>query len=190
VGLWDTLTGRTKPKQANLDALFAVPSAAMTLQASMGLTPTGDGSVCYRAASGAGFAQTQSEILDLLRGSDDAPRVDVSSDDYGFTWLQVHRNPSDTAGLCTDLHAVNTTLEAGGFGPGLLCSLVPFVGPDGRRVGLVYLYKRGTFYPFAPTGPSSRDNLVEIQVRDALQGDLVLERELSSWMAVWGAPGL
>ena len=54
MGLWDTITGRSKPKQANLDALFHVPSAAITLQTALGLTPTGDGSVCYRGAAGAG----------------------------------------------------------------------------------------------------------------------------------------
>ena len=28
MGLWETLSGRTRPKQADLDALFLVPSAA------------------------------------------------------------------------------------------------------------------------------------------------------------------
>ena len=94
------------------------------------------------------------------------------------------------AELCTDLHAVNTTLESEGFGPGLLCSLIPFEDPTGRRVGLVYLYKKGTFYPFAPTGPQERDNLLELQVRDTLRAELPIEPELSGWMALWGAPGL
>ena len=168
MGLWETITGRSRPKRANLDSLFLVPSAAITLQTAAGLTPTGDGSVCYRAATGAGFHQTQDEVVALLRGATDAPVVQTSTDAFGFTWLQVHRAPDDTGGLCTDLHAVNTTLEAEGFGPGLLCSLIPFADPSGRRVGLVYLYKKGTFYPFAPTGPQQRDNLLELQVRDAL----------------------
>ena len=85
---------------------------------------------------------------------------------------------------------MNTTLEAAGFGPGLLCSLIPFADPAGRRVGLVYLYKRGTFYPFAPTGPATRDNPLELQVRDTLSGELPIEPELSGWLALWGAPGL
>lgn len=190
MGLWDTITGRSRAKPANLDSLFLVPSAAITLQAAAGLTPTGDGSVCYRAAAGAGFHQTQGEVLALLRGAVDAPTVEISSDEFGFTWLQVHRDPSDTSGLCTDLHAVNTTLEAQGFGPALLCSLVPFVDPAGHRVGLVYLYKQGTFYPFAPSGPGRRDNLVELQVRDLLGGELPIEPQLSAWLALWGAPGL
>lgn len=190
MGLWDALTGRTKPKQANLDALFSVPNAAVTLQTAAGLLPTGDGSVCYRAAAGAGFAETQEDVLELLRADPQAPEVEVTRDDFGFSWLQVHHDPSDTSGLCTDLHAVNTTLEAQGFGPGLLCSLVPFVDTAGRRIGLVYLYKQGTFYPFAPTGPQQRDNLLEISVRDTLAGELPLEQDLSRWLALWGAPGL
>jgi hypothetical protein len=193
VGLWDTITGRTRPKRANLDALFLVPSAAITLQTAAGLTPTGAGSVCYRAATGAGFHRTQDEIVALLSGTADAPQVQTSADEFGFTWLQVQRAPEDpeyVAGLCTDLHAVNTTLEAEGFGPGLLCSLIPFAEESGRRVGLVYLYKKGTFYPFAPSGPHRRDNLFELQVRDTLEAELPIEPELSGWLALWGAPGL
>lgn len=193
MGLWETISGRSRPKRANLDALFLVPSAAVTLQTAAGLTPTGDGSVCYRAAAGAGFHEAQSDIVALLGAAADAPRVQTSADSFGFTWLQVHRDPGDPEGvaaLCTDLHAVNTTLEAEGFGPGLLCSLIPFADPAGRRVGLVYLYKSGTFYPFAPTGPQQRDNLLELQVRDTLRAELPIEPELSGWLALWGAPGL
>ena len=130
-----------------------MPSAAITLRAAVGLAPTGLGAVCYRPAGGAAFAQAEQEIVELLRGAADAPDVRLEHDEFGFTWLVVDDDPDDpdgVAGLVTDLHAVNTTLESHGFGPGLLCSLVPFVDAAGRRVGLVYLYKQGTFYPFAP----------------------------------------
>ncbi|EGD40706.1 PspA-associated protein PspAB [Nocardioides sp. WG-D5] len=195
MGFWDVITGRTRPKQANLDALFAVPTAALTMQTSLGLVPTGDGAVCYRAAAGAGFAGTQNDVVELLGASENAPKVTTSVDEFGFTWLSVDREPldpdnPDITGLVTDLHAVNTTLEMNGFGPGLLCSLITFEGADGRRVGLIYLYKQGTFYPFVPTGPQQRDNLLEINVRTAIEGDLPVEKDLSRWLAVWGAPGL
>ena len=111
-------------------------------------------------------------------------------DDFGFTWLVVRGSPDDVPGLVTDLHAVNTELEAQGFASGLLCSLVGFADPSGRRVGLVYLYKQGTFYPFAPTGPQSRDTLLERQVRDQLAADLTVEPDLGRWLPLWGAPGV
>ena len=40
MGLWSTLSGRSKPVQANLDALFSLPAAAVTLQTSAGFTPS------------------------------------------------------------------------------------------------------------------------------------------------------
>lgn len=194
MGLFDAILGRKAPKQANLDALFAVPSAAITLQTALGFTPTGTGAVCYRSAAGAGFADTQTDITALLSSGEDAADVRTTTDEYGFTWLQVRRDPAteaDLGGLVTDLHAVNTTLEGQGFGPSLLCSLVPFEDTTRRRVALVYLYKQGTFFPFAPVdGERRRDNLLEIQVRDAVAGDLPIEPDLQRWLAVWGAPGL
>jgi hypothetical protein len=192
MGFWDVITGRTRPKQANLNALFGVPSAAITLQVSLGLEPTGSGAVCYRAAEGPAFRQTQDDVVALLDADPDAPPVEVTRDEYGYTWLLNRHDPTDVSGLVTDLHAVNTSLEAQGFGPGLLCSLVPFADAGGRTVGLVYLYKQGTFYPFAPRpgAQRQRDNLLEIQVRDTLAGELPLEQDLSRWLAVWGAPGL
>ena len=195
MGIWDVITGRTRPKQANLDTLFAVPTAAITMQASLGLVPTGDGAVCYRAAAGAGFAGTQKDVVELLGASDGAPQISTSVDEFGFTWLSVDHEPldptnPDITGLVTDLHAVNTTLEMNGFGPGLLCSLIGFEGADGRSAALIYLYKQGTFYPFVPIGPQQRDNLLEINIRTAIEGDLPVEKDLSRWLAVWGAPGL
>jgi hypothetical protein len=61
-----------------------------------------------------------------------------------------------------------------------------------RRLGLVYLYKRGTFYPFAPLAGEAqrRDNALELQVKAALADDLRIEQDLSRWFPIWGAPGL
>ena len=192
MGIWDAITGRSRVKANNLDALFNVPNAAITLQTAAGLTPTGTGSVCFRSAAGAAFAETRNDVVELIRSDASAPAVEVTDDGFGYTWLVVHRSPDDVEGLCTDLHAVNTSLEVQGFASGLLCSVVPFVDAAGRRVGLVYLYKQGTFYAFAPQpgGAQVRDNLLEISVRDQLAGELPMESDLSRWFALWGAPGL
>ena len=187
--IWDSLMGRSKPIKANLDALFALPTAAITLQTAAGFVPTGIGSVCYREAEGAAFAQTQTDIVALL-DADEGPDVEKTRDSFGYTWLVARHDPSELSALVTDLHAVNTTLEGQGFGPGLLCSMVGFVDPAGRALGLVYLYKQGTFYPFAPQDGERRDNLLEIQVRDLVVNDLPVEPQLNRWMPVWGAPGL
>jgi len=185
----DVLLGRTQPKKPDLDQLFGLPQAALTLEAATAFRPTGSGSVCYRAAEGGAFAATQADVQELL-DADEGPKVQRTQDSYGFTWLVCQGDPSDLSGLVTDLHAVNSSLEAAGFGPSLLCSLVGFRDNEGRRLALVYLYKRGSFYPFAPQSGERRDNALELQARGLVTNDLRVESDLSRWFPVWGAPGL
>lgn len=189
MGLLKNIFGRSDPPKANLDNLFAVPSAAITLEASSGFTPTGEAAVCYRQAEGGAFAAAQTDVQQLL-DADGGPKVERSIDDFGFTWLICRSDPSELSELVTDLHAVNSALENAGFGPSLLCSLIVFHSTDGKRFGLVYLYKQGTFYPFAPEKKKQRNNALELQVRGVLGDDLRIEPELGRWMALWGAPGL
>jgi hypothetical protein len=185
MGFWDVVRGHTRPPAAKLDALFSLPSAAMTLEASLGLHATGTGSVCFRAAEGRASLTSQAEASSLI-DFDGGPAAESHVDGYGFTWLTVRTTPPDMAGLVTDLHAVNTALEDQGFGPSLLCSVVSFGDAAEQPTYVVYLYKRGTFYPFCPTGPSTRDDLRERQVRDSVGSDLPIEEDTSRWLPLWG----
>jgi hypothetical protein len=192
----DTILGRTKPVQPKLDDLFALPSAAIQLEAATGFTPTGSGSVCFRGVEGKTFADIQRDVRDLLDMDASKPGgglpVEVTKDTYGFTWLVSNHMSDEMDGLVTDLHAVNSALVDNGFGPQLLCTLVAFRDESHRSLALVYLYKRGTFYPFAPAPGRSneRDNALELQVKGVLSEDLKIEQDLTRWFAVWGAPGL
>ncbi|EGX56552.1 hypothetical protein SZN_27231 [Streptomyces zinciresistens K42] len=197
MGLLDILLGRTKPAAPDLDQLFGLPSAAVTLEAAAGFRPTGSGAVCFATVEGAAFTQTHREVQALLDA--DAERegrpVELSVDDYGYSWLVSRRSPDGLPDLVNDLHAVNSAMEVNGFGPQLLCSLAGFEdtgSAQGRRLALVYLYKRGTFYPFAPLSGAAerRDGALELRVRAALADDLRMEQDLSRWFPLWGAPGL
>ncbi|MGW2642999.1 PspA-associated protein PspAB [Streptomyces sp. NPDC001348] len=194
MGFLDILLGRTKPVAPDLDQLFALPSAAVTLEAAAGFTPTGDGAVCFATVEGAAFEQTHREVQALLDADTDrtGPPVELRRDDYGYSWLVSRRAPDQLPQLVNDLHAVNSSMEVNGFGPQLLCSLAGFRDDSGRRLALVYLYKRGTFYPFAPLPGASqrRDNPLELRVRAVLANDLRIEQDLNRWFPVWGAPGL
>lgn len=189
MGFLDSLLGRRKATGPNLDALFGLPNAAISLQVSLDMQPTGSGSVAFRAPEGRAFADVEAEVRALLDADGGRP-VEVAADDFGFTWLVVRTDPADLPSVVTDLHAVNTSLLEAGFGPQLLCSLASFRDPDGRELALVYLYKRGTFYPFAPTAGEQRDNVLELRVRDLLANELPIEPDVTRWFAVWGAPGL
>lgn len=209
MGLLDTILGRSKPVPPDLDQLFALPSAALTLQAGAGFSPTGRGSVCFAGVEGGEFARLKQDVRELLdmdvveegpaesgEAGGGAPEgeapVRFSRDSYGYTWLLAQRAPDDIPALVNDLHAVNTLLQDGGFGPQLLCSLLSFQDAEKRPLALVYLYKRGSFFPFAPLtgGAERRDSQLELQVRAVLGDDLRVEPDLARWFPVWGAPGL
>lgn len=211
MGLLDALLGRTKPVRANLDALFSLPSAAVTLQTAAGLVPSGAAGVCWKPPAGQSVEDVRREIGQLLDIPDDGPAgspaggtepgtlpapaagsaLGQAEDSYGFQWLLL--DDPDLEELVTRVHLVNTTLTENGWGPQLLCSVFRFVPAPEAAAGtaplfLVYLYKRGTFYPFAPTGKESRDNELELRIRATVGGDLPVEQDLTRWFPLWELP--
>jgi hypothetical protein len=186
----DSILGRTKPKRANLDALFAVPGAAITLEASMGLTSAGAAAVCFKPASAYDFASTCNEIQELLelQSKDTGSEISQHQDSYGYHWIIV-RDP-DLSDLVTSVHMVNSSLTERGFDNQLLASVFAFRADGGGVDYLVYLFKRGTFYPFvpAPGGGERRDNQKELQLQAALSNEVPLEADLTRWFPIWGAP--
>jgi len=86
VGLRDTLFGRTKQVAPKLDGLFALPSAALTLQSELDLVSSGNAGLCFQAGSGETTITTDDEILELLNFNDQTGTVKVTTDDLGFKW--------------------------------------------------------------------------------------------------------
>ena len=199
MGFLDALLGRSKPAQANLDRLFALPSAAIDLDAVAGLQSSGRAGVCFKPATGAVFAEIEAEVTAILDVRDDggpgAPTPGAGpasagwtrqTDQYGYEWIVLQADGLED--LVNRVHIVNASLEDKGYGPQLLCSVFGLAGSDGRRCYLVYLYKRGTFYPFAPTGAENRDNELELKLRSVIGEQLPMESDLSRWFPLWGLP--
>ena len=106
MGFLDGLLGRRKPVKPNLDALFAIPSAAITLQVSLDFVSTGEGAVAFRSVEGRAMADVEAEITELLE-ADGGPPVRLTVDSYGYTWLVVREEEPEVSAIVTDLHAVN-----------------------------------------------------------------------------------
>lgn len=189
MGLLDALLGRSKPARPNLDRLFALPPAAVTLEADLGFRSHGDAAVCFKPATGRPFAAVEADLSALLNvdsgGGAGSLKWSSTVDRYGYQWVVL--DGPDLEGVVTHAHMVNSSLESAGYGSQLLCSTFAFDGSAGRLY-LVYLYKRGTFYPFAPRENERRDNELEMKVRSVLGGELVLEDDLARWFPLWALP--
>jgi hypothetical protein len=187
MGLLDVLRGQRAPRRADLDRIFGVGSAAVTLEISLGLATTGRAGVCFRAIEAEAFAQLVREIEELLAAtsSDSGTTVSRHDDSFGFSWVVIADPDMDD--LATTTHVVSQSLEERGFSEQLLCAVFGFDGEPGP-LDLVYNYKRGSFYPFAPRGANRRDTILERRVQSALASELALEPELERWYPVWDAP--
>lgn len=187
MGLFDVLRGQRAPKRADLDNLFAIGAAAMTLEAAMDLRTTGRAGVCFKNIEAGVFEALIRETEELLAAtsSDAGTTVSRHDDPYGFSWVVI--DDPDLEDLVTTTHVVSRSLEERGFSEQLLCAVFGFDGPPGQ-VDLVYGYKRGTFYPFAPREAKRRDNALELRLQSAVGSELPFEPELERWYPVWDAP--
>jgi hypothetical protein len=189
---FDAILGRSKPVPARLDALFGLPSAAITLQTEADLVPSGQAGVCFKPVADASFAQVQGDISKLLTMLKEQQEIKLEEldDKLGYHWVVI--TEPDIGELVTNVHAVNAGLEDAGFGPQLLCSVFGFkAGPDSPKPQhpyLVYLFKRGSFYPFVPVGDEKRDNVAELHLKGILEKDLKVEEDLQRWFPIWGVP--
>ncbi len=158
------------------------------MEVSANLVSTKSAAVCFKPASGAAFENTSVDFRAILAQMDPSkapPRE--STDSMGYTWIIV--DSDDLESLTTEIHSVNSTLEDNGFSSQLLCSVFPFAEKESSaKVYLIYLYKRGNFYPFAPQGSQRRDNERELSLQAILKGDLPIEPDLERWFPIWEMP--
>jgi hypothetical protein len=188
VGLGDVLFGRKKLKGANLDKLFALSTAAITLETETSLKPAGVAAVVFKPLSAGDFMRAEADIDELLgvAARDSGSQVRRRSDSFGFQWMVIR--DKDFEDLVTTTHLVSSELVDRGFGGQLLAAMFAFRDRD-RPLYLIYGYKRGTFWPFVPTGEEQeRDNAEELRLKNVLESELPIEPDLTRWLALFDAP--
>ncbi|HEV8251646.1 MAG TPA: hypothetical protein VGQ15_16870 [Gaiellaceae bacterium] len=188
MGLLDVLFGRKRLKDAREEKLFALPSAAVTMQTELDLKPGAVAAVCFKPLSAGDFVRAENELQELLdvAAQETGSRVRRKSDELGFEWLVVE--DEDFEDLVTTVHMIGSELKARGFGGQLLAAIFRF-DQKGRPVYWIYGYKRGAFWPFVPGEKErERDNSEELELKAKLEKELPVEQDLSRWFALFDAP--
>jgi len=187
VGLRDVLTGRRSLKKAKREALFALPSAAVTMEVELGLKPAGVAAVVFKPLSAGEFVRAENELQELLdvAARESSSRLERRSDDYGYEWLIVRDDQFED--LVTTVHLIASELAERGFSEQLLAAVFRFEGGKGPLYW-IYGYKRGAFWPFVPTGERDRDNAEELELKAKLEKELPIEPDISMWFALFGLP--
>jgi len=188
LGLRDVLFGRKKLKPAQSDRIFALSTAAVTLDTELGLQPDGVAAVVFKPLSAGEFVRAENEIQQLLdvAARDSESKVDRKTDDLGYEWIIVRDDQLED--LVTTVHLVDSQLKDSGFDEQLLAAAFRFKGYE-HPVYWIYGYKRGAFWPFVPTGhDKERDNAKELELQAQLEKELPIESEIARWFGLFDAP--
>ncbi len=180
--LFDTLLGRTKLKKPKIEALFALSTAYISLEA-LGFKPGGVSGICFKPVESSRFSELEGNLRELLQlsASETGTTCQFKTDEYNYNWIIL--SDEDFEDLVTTTHLISETIIEHGFEERLLCSIFAF-----GDVYLIYNYKEGTFYPFASLADRKRDNNLEFRLRSAMEGELPIEKDMEKWHPFWGIP--
>jgi hypothetical protein len=189
MGFLDVLTGRRKLAQPAPDRLFAITTAYVTLETSLGITSRGRAAIVFQPLATADFESIVRDMEEVVKATagESGSSVDSSDDSYGFRWLILRSAEFDD--LAVGINAVSSALETGGYGERVLCAVFAFEDSKKRPLYWIYNYKRGAFYPFVPaSGDQQRDTERELVLKAQIGKELPVEQELERWFPLWGIP--
>ncbi|MFC7073544.1 hypothetical protein ACFQJ7_08820 [Halovenus rubra] len=175
--------------EADAEDLFGMSTAYLTMDADLGYEPTGEAALCFSDVDSTGFRDTVQDVREILATTEeDGTVADFQEDDHGTQWIVV--TADDFEDLVTNVHFGADTLIEGRYGSRLLAALFAFEGTEragdpGQRVYWVYSFRRGAYYPFAPTGTNTRTDRVELKLSSVLDGELDVEDDRGYWYPLW-----
>jgi hypothetical protein len=189
MGFLDVITGKRKLAGPAPDRLFAISTAYVTLQTELGINSRDAAAIVFQPLPTADFESIVTDMEQVVSATakDSGTRIETSDDTYGFRWLVLRGTDFDD--LVVGVNAVSTALEAGGYGDRVLCAVFAFEDSHNQPLYWIYNYKRGSFYPFVPSGgEQQRDTESELRLKAQIGNELPVEQELQRWFPLWGIP--
>jgi hypothetical protein len=189
MGLFDILTGKRKVKQPAESRLFAMSTAAVHLEMSMDLHSAGEAAIVFQPLATADFTSIVNDMEEVLSGTgeDTGTQIDKTDDSFGYRWMVL--SDPDFEDLVVGVNVVSQALQDGGYGERILCAVFAFRDAQDQPVYWIYNYKRGAYYPFAPSGGEQRrDTERELRLKAQMGSELPIEAELERWFPLWGIP--
>ncbi len=189
MGFLDALFGGGKKlKGPAPDRIFAMVTAQITMETGLGLKHKNSAGIVFQPLGTADFESLMKETEELLSSAsqETGTTTETKVDEYGYRWA-ILRDP-DFEDIVVAVNTVSSQLESGGYGDRLLCAVFAFE-ENGKPIYWIYNYKRGSFYPFVPSGGGQqRDNERELRLKAQIGADLPVEPELERWFPLWGIP--
>jgi hypothetical protein len=197
----DAVLGSSRLPKAKSEKLFAISTASITLESSLGLKPSGYAGICFKPVGASAYESARKEIQELLEYSSKETETEfrLEKDEFNFLWA-IFKDP-DFDDLVANIHLVSQTLEERGFGEQILCAIYRYdsepearaavsqgISDGGKAVYWIYNFKQGTYYPFIPLPGKQRDSPFEFRLRADMEKEMPIEKNVEKWYPLWGIP--
>lgn len=197
----DAVLGSTSLPKAKSENLFAISTASITLESSLGLKPSGYAGICFKPIGASAYESAKKEIQELLEYSSKETKTEfrLEKDEFNFLWA-IFKDPHFDD-LVANIHLVSQTLEERGFGEQILCAIYRFDSEpetgaaanqqknnERKVVYWIYNFKQGTYYPFIPLPGKERDSSFEFRLRADMEKEMPVEKNVEKWYPLWGIP--
>jgi hypothetical protein len=193
MGLFDSIRemlGTRAETDATSDAdpedLWGMSTAYLTMGANLDFEPLGHAALCFGDVDSTDFASTVDDVMAILeRGeTETGTEYDRQSDDHGYQWVVLHDD--DPEDLVTSIHFAADTFIEREYGSRLLTAVFGFErSRDETLAYWIYSFRRGTYYPFVPTGDHERDHKTEFKLESVLGSELEVEGNEEYWYPLW-----
>jgi hypothetical protein len=186
MGFLDSILGKTRLPEAKTDKLFAISTASVTLDASLGYKADGKAGVCIKPMESSRYEAARAEIEELLKISikETGTEYKIQKDEYNYVWV-VLEDP-DFEDLVTNIQMISQILMEQGFGTQLLAAVYRFRGE--AVIYWIYNFKLGSYYPFVPASDRQRDTSREFRLKALMEKEMPIEKDESKWYPMWGMP--
>ncbi|RLD19855.1 MAG: hypothetical protein DRI69_07410, partial [Bacteroidetes bacterium] len=107
--LFNTVLGRTELKKPKIEALFALSTAYISLEA-LGFKPSGVAGICFKPVESSRFSELEGNLRELLQlsASETGTMCQFRTDEYNYNWVLL--SDEDFEDLVTTTHLISETI--------------------------------------------------------------------------------
>ncbi|RNJ25298.1 PspA-associated protein PspAB [Halosegnis longus] len=171
-------------REGDPEALFDLSTAAVTMEAQLDFAPADEAALCFSGVDSTAFTDARDEVAAVLDAgeSETGTVFEFRTDAHGYDWVVLA--DTEFEDLVTSVHFAADTMQESGFGSRLLAAAFPFER-DNTVAYWLYSFRRGSYYPFVPTGDRNHDSSTEFKLESVLGSELTIEEDKEYWYPMW-----
>lgn len=182
--LLGTATEHEASKKADPNDLIALSRVSLAIETEMNYEPARTAALAFSDIDSTDFDKALDEVKGVIQNSDDTQDANLDIEDiHGTQWIVVQDESIES--LVANLQYGASAMESVKYSSRLLAAVLPFENEENNKIYVIYSFRRGKFYPFAPEGLNDRNSKIERRLSTILEDEIDVEQDKNYWYPLW-----